>query len=135
MAPLLIGRGPDEHLSVGSESTLDASILLFDAYGQVRSHADPVFYNRTNPSCQVVNDAIGNGAVRYDLREDCSTETALVVEKLDRHTWIVTTSTVTTAEWKCLAVGQDYNRRTCGDVQSVRTEHRMSVVVMSVVVS
>ena len=85
LAPLLIGPGPDERQSVGSGSAFDASIFLFDAACKVHSHADLIFYIRTKLSCQVVNDATGNGAVRYDSQNDCSTETAMVVEKLDLH--------------------------------------------------
>ena len=52
-----------------------------------------------NAFIRVVNDVTGQEVVRFDLAEDCSTETAMVFGELYRHS----------GEWKFRAVGQGYS--------------------------
>jgi len=53
----------------------------------------------TNAFVRIVNEANNGEIARYDLSEDASTETAMILAELYRHG----------AEWKFKAVGQGYN--------------------------
>ena len=93
------GEGDDEQIFVDLKSVpaqierIAFTVTIYDAearrqnFGQVR-----------NAFVRIVDDSNGSEIVRYDLEEDFSIETAVVVAELYRHN----------GEWKFNAIGSGY---------------------------
>ncbi|RGC54611.1 TerD family protein [Agathobaculum butyriciproducens] len=93
------GEGDDEQIFVDLSAVpanidkIAVTITIYDAdkrrqnFGQV-----------SNSYCRIVNDETGEEIVRYDLGEDFSIETAMVVGELYRNN----------GEWKFNAIGSGY---------------------------
>lgn len=93
------GEGDDEQIFVDLSAVpanidkIAVTITIYDAdkrrqnFGQV-----------SNSYCRIVNDETGEEIVRYDLGEDFSIETAIVVGEVYRHG----------GEWKFNAIGSGY---------------------------
>jgi len=93
------GEGDDEQIFVdlslvpANIDKIDFTVTIYDAdvrrqnFGQV-----------SNAYVRIVDDATGRELIRYDLEEDFSIETALVVGGIYRHN----------GEWKFNAVGSGY---------------------------
>ncbi len=93
------GEGDDEQIFVDLSAVpanidkIAVAITIYDAdkrrqnFGQV-----------SNSYCRIVNDETGEEIVRYDLGEDFSIETAMVVGELYRNN----------GEWKFNAIGSGY---------------------------
>lgn len=94
------GDGDDEQIKVdlatvpAEVSKIDFTVTIYDAdtrhqnFGQV-----------SNAYIHVMNEATGEELIRYDLGEDYSTETAVVVGELYRHN----------GEWKFNAIGSGFS--------------------------
>ncbi len=93
------GEGDDEQIQVDltripeNIDKIDFTVTIYDAdvrrqnFGQV-----------SNAFVRIVDDATGEEIIRYDLEEDFSIETAVVVGELYRHN----------GEWKFNAIGSGY---------------------------
>lgn len=113
---IFVGLGWDiNHYDGEADFDLDASAFMTKANGKVGSDGDFIFYvtvtiydaeNRLqnfgmveNAYVRVVDADTGEELMRFDLSEDFSTETALVVAEIYRHN----------GEWKFKAVGSGYS--------------------------
>ena len=72
---------------------IDFTVTIYD--GDARRQN---FGQVSNAFVRIVDDATGQELIRYDLEEDFSIETALVVAELYRHN----------GEWKFNAIGSGY---------------------------
>ena len=93
------GEGDDEQIFVDLANVpagvekIDFTVTIYEAaerrqnFGQVR-----------NAYARIVDDATGSELIRYDLEEDFSIETALVVGEIYRHN----------GEWKFNAIGSGF---------------------------
>ena len=93
------GEGDDEQIMIDLKSIpanvekVDFTVTIYDAdvrrqnFGQVN-----------NAYVRIVDDATGTELIRYDLEEDFSIETALVVGEIYRHN----------GEWKFNAIGSGF---------------------------
>ena len=94
------GEGDDEEIKVDLEkvpanvSKIDFTVTIYDA--EVRKQT---FGQVSNAYIRVVDDTTGQELIRYDLGEDFSVETAVVVGELYRHA----------GEWKFNAIGSGFS--------------------------
>ena len=93
------GDGDDESVKVDlSKVPAEITKIVFTVTIHDADARRQNFGQVANACIRVVNDATGTEIVRYDLAEDYSTETAMVLGELYRHH----------SEWKFRAVGQGY---------------------------
>ena len=91
------GEGDDEQILVDLSAVpaniekIDFTVTIYDAAERRQN-----FGQVSNAYVRIVDDATGAELIRYDLEEDFSIETALVVGELYRHN----------GEWKFNAIGQ-----------------------------
>ena len=94
------GEGDDEEIKVDLEkvpanvSKIDFTVTIYDA--EVRKQT---FGQVSNAYIRVVDDTTGQELIRYDLGEDFSVETAVVVGEIYRHN----------GEWKFNAIGSGFS--------------------------
>lgn len=94
------GEGDDEVIKIKLDKiptdyeTLAVAVTIYDAEKRLQN-----FGMINNAYVRVVDEETGEELVRFDLSEDFSTETALVVAEIYRHN----------GEWKFKAVGSGYN--------------------------
>ncbi len=94
------GEGDDEEIKIDLEKVpanvekIDFTVTIYDA--DVRSQT---FGQVENAYIRVVDDATGQELIRYDLGEDFSVETAVVVGEIYRHN----------GEWKFNAIGSGFS--------------------------
>ena len=94
------GEGDDEEIKVDLEkvpaniSKIDFTVTIYDA--EVRKQT---FGQVSNAYIRVVDDTTGRELIRYDLGEDFSVETAVVVGEIYRHN----------GEWKFNAIGSGFS--------------------------
>ena len=99
------GEGDDEQIKVDLSqvpSNIEAiafTVTIYDAENRKQS-----FGQVSNSFVRIFNEETNEELIRYDLGEDYSTETALVVGKLYRKD----------GEWKFEAVGSGYNNGLAG---------------------
>ena len=93
------GEGDDEEIKIDLEKVpadvqkIDFTVTIYEAVER-----NQTFGQVENAYIRVVDDATGNELIRYDLGEDFSIETAVVVGELYRHN----------GEWKFNAIGDGF---------------------------
>lgn len=93
------GEGDDEQIFVdlslvpAAVEKIDFTVTIYEAVERRQN-----FGQVSNAFVRIVDDATGQEIVRYDLEEDFSIETALVVGEIYRHN----------GEWKFNAIGSGY---------------------------
>lgn len=94
------GEGDDEQIFVdlakipANIERIAVTVTIFDAEKRRQN-----FGQVSNAYCRMVNDDTGEEIIRYDLGEDFSFETAMVVGELYRHN----------GEWKFNAIGSGFS--------------------------
>ena len=94
------GEGDDEQIFVdlskipANIEKIAVTVTIFDAEKRRQN-----FGQVSNAYCRMVNDDTGEEIIRYDLGEDVSIETAMVVGELYRHN----------GEWKFNAIGSGFS--------------------------
>lgn len=94
------GDGDDEVIKIKLDKipsdyeTLAVTVTIYDAESRLQN-----FGMVGNAYVRVVDEETGEELIRFDLSEDFSTETALVVAEIYKHN----------GEWKFKAVGSGYN--------------------------
>lgn len=94
-----VGDGDDEQIKVDLESVpaeiskIDFTVTIYDADSRHQN-----FGQVSNAYIRVMNEATGEELIRYDLGEDYSIETAIIVGELYRNG----------AEWKFNAIGSGF---------------------------
>ncbi|MBR6014272.1 MAG: TerD family protein [Selenomonadaceae bacterium] len=94
------GEGDDEEIKVDLEkvpaniSKIDFTVTIYDAETRKQT-----FGQVSNAYIRVVDDTTGKELIRYDLGEDFSVETAVVVGEIYRHN----------GEWKFNAIGSGFS--------------------------
>ena len=94
------GDGDDEVIKIKLDKipsdyeTLAVTVTIYDAESRLQN-----FGMVGNAYVRVVDEETGEELIRFDLSEDFSTETALVVAEIYKHN----------SEWKFKAVGSGYN--------------------------
>lgn len=94
------GEGDDEQIFVdlskipANIERIAVTVTIFDAEKRRQN-----FGQVSNAYCRMVNDDTGEEIIRYDLGEDFSIETAMVVGELYRHN----------GEWKFNAIGSGFS--------------------------
>lgn len=94
------GDGDDEVIKIKLDKipsdyeTLVVTVTIYDAESRLQN-----FGMVGNAYVRVVDEETGEELIRFDLSEDFSTETALVVAEIYKHN----------GEWKFKAVGSGYN--------------------------
>lgn len=94
------GEGDDEQIFVDlakiptNIERIAVTVTIFDAEKRRQN-----FGQVSNAYCRMVNDDTGEEIIRYDLGEDFSIETAMVVGELYRHN----------GEWKFNAIGSGFS--------------------------
>ena len=94
------GEGDDEQIFVdlakipANIERIAVTVTIFDAEKRRQN-----FGQASNAYCRMVNDDTGEEIIRYDLGEDFSIETAMVVGELYRHN----------GEWKFNAIGSGFS--------------------------
>lgn len=94
------GDGDDEVIKIKLDKipsdykTLAVTVTIYDAESRLQN-----FGMVENAYVRVVDEETGEELMRFDLSEDFSTETALVVAEIYKHN----------GEWKFKAVGSGYN--------------------------
>lgn len=94
------GDGDDEVIKIKLDKipsdyeTLVVTVTIYDAESRLQN-----FGMVGNAYVRVVDEETGEEIIRFDLSEDFSTETALVVAEIYKHN----------GEWKFKAVGSGYN--------------------------
>ena len=94
------GEGDDEVIKIKLDKipsdyeTLAVTVTIYDAESRLQN-----FGMVGNAYVRVVDEESGEELIRFDLSEDFSTETALVVAEIYKHN----------GEWKFKAVGSGYN--------------------------
>ena len=94
------GEGDDEEIKVDLEkvpaniSKIDFTVTIYEA-----EKRNQTFGQVSNAYIRVVDDTTGEELIRYDLGEDFSVETAVVVGELYRHN----------GEWKFNAIGSGFS--------------------------
>lgn len=94
------GEGDDEQIFVdlskipANIEKIAVTVTIFDAEKRRQN-----FGQVSNAYCRMVNDDTGEEIIRYDLGEDFSIETAMVVGELYRHN----------SEWKFNAIGSGFS--------------------------
>lgn len=108
------GDGDDEVIEVNlSQIPQDVKEVVFAITIYDAETRDQNFGQVNNSFVRVVDDKNGEELIRYDLGEDFSIETALVVSKLYRHG----------SEWKFAAIGSGYE----GGLGSLVTDFGLDV--------
>ena len=93
------GEGDDEQIMVDLQAVpasiekIDFTVTIYEAAERRQN-----FGQVSNAFVRIVDDATGQELIRYDLEEDFSIETAVVVGELYRHN----------GEWKFNAIGSGY---------------------------
>ncbi len=93
------GEGDDEQIQVNLQAVpaniekIDFTVTIYEAAERRQN-----FGQVSNAFVRIVDDATGQELIRYDLEEDFSIETAVVVGELYRHN----------GEWKFNAIGSGY---------------------------
>ncbi|MBQ9442129.1 MAG: TerD family protein [Selenomonadaceae bacterium] len=94
------GEGDDEEIKIDLDkvpanvSKIDFTVTIYDAETRKQT-----FGQVSNAYIRVVDDTTGQELIRYDLGEDFSVETAVVVGELYRHG----------GEWKFNAIGSGFS--------------------------
>ena len=94
------GEGDDEQIKIdlskvpADVEAIAITVTIYDAVNRKQT-----FGQVSNAFARIVDQDSNNEVIRYDLGEDYSTETALVVAKIYRHN----------GNWKIEAVGSGYN--------------------------
>ncbi len=108
------GDGDDEQVKITLSSVpatiekITFAVTIYDAEGRKQN-----FGQVSNAFIRVVNEADGSEIVRYDLGEDFSIETAVVVGELYRHG----------GEWKFNAIGSGFQ----GGLHALCTSYGVNV--------
>ena len=108
------GNGDDEVIKVklndipSDYMNLVVSVTIYDAQTRLQN-----FGMVNNAYIRIVDEETNEELLRYDLSEDFSTETALVVAEIYRHN----------GEWKFKAVGSGYN----GGLRSLCSQYGIDV--------
>ena len=108
------GSGDDEVIKVklndipSDYMNLAVSVTIYDAQTRLQN-----FGMVNNAYIRIVDEETNEELLRYDLSEDFSTETALVVAEIYRHN----------GEWKFKAVGSGYN----GGLRSLCSQYGIDV--------
>ena len=93
------GEGDDEKIYINLQAVpeniekIDFTVTIYDAAERRQN-----FGQVNNAYVRIVNDTTGAELIRYDLEEDFSIETAIVVAELYRHN----------GEWKFNAIGSGF---------------------------
>jgi len=99
------GDGDDEQIKVDlAIVSSDVSKITFTITIHEAQERNQNFGQVSNAYVRVLNEASGEELIRYDLGEDFSVETAVVVGELYRHN----------AEWKFNAIGSGYQNGLAG---------------------
>ena len=99
------GEGDDEQIKIdlskvpADVEALAVTVTIYDAENRKQT-----FGQVSNAFARILDQDNNNEVIRYDLGEDYSTETALVVAKIYRHN----------GNWKIEAVGSGYNNGLSG---------------------
>ena len=94
------GDGDDEQIKIdlskvpADVEAIAITVTIYDAVNRKQT-----FGQVSNAFARIVDQDSNNEVIRYDLGEDYSTETALVVAKIYRHN----------GNWKIEAIGSGYN--------------------------
>ncbi len=94
------GEGDDEEIKIdlpkvpANIEKIDFTVTIYDAEARKQT-----FGQVSNAYIRVVDDSTGKELIRYDLGEDFSVETAVVVGELYRHN----------GEWKFNAIGSGFS--------------------------
>ena len=108
------GEGDDESIKIDlSKIAADIEKIVITVTileGQARKQN---FGQVSNSYIRILNDVSGNEVVRYDLAEDASTETAMILGELYRHN----------GEWKFRAVGQGF----AGGLQAMTAQYGLNL--------
>ena len=108
------GEGDDEQIKIdlsripAEVSKIDFTVTIYEAEARRQN-----FGQVSNAFIRVVDEATGTELIRYDLSEDFSIETAVVVAEIYRHN----------GEWKFNAIGSGYN----GGLKALCTEFGINV--------
>lgn len=108
------GEGDDEVIKVKlasvpiEYSTLAVAVTIYDAESRLQN-----FGMISNAYVRVVDEETGEELLRFDLSEDFSTETAIVVAEIYKHN----------GEWKFKAVGSGYD----GGLKSLCNQYGIDV--------
>jgi len=100
------GSGDDEVISVELDKVpadiekIDFTVSIYDAENRMQN-----FGMVQNAYVRIVNEATNEELMRYDLSEDYSTETAMVMGELYRYN----------GEWKFTAIGKGYGKEKGAD--------------------
>jgi tellurium resistance protein TerD len=100
-----VGEGDDEQIKIdlalvsGNIAKISFAITIYEALERNQN-----FGQVSNAYVRVLNEASGEELIRYDLGEDFSIETAIVVGELYRHN----------SEWKFNAIGSGYQNGLAG---------------------
>lgn len=99
------GDGDDEQIKVDLAMVAsDVSKITFTITIHEAQERNQNFGQVSNAYVRVLNEASGEEIIRYDLGEDFSVETAIVVGELYRHN----------SEWKFNAIGSGYQNGLAG---------------------
>ena len=108
------GEGDDEQIFVDLSKVpaniekIDFTVTIYDADARRQN-----FGQVSNAFVRIVDDASGNEIIRYDLEEDFSIETAVVVGELYRHN----------GEWKFNAIGSGFQ----GGLEALCTNYGVEI--------
>lgn len=108
------GTGDDEQIKIDLAATpadIEKLILFINIYQAEERHQN--FGQVNNAFVRIVNQETNEELVKYDLSEDFSTETSVVMGELYRHD----------GGWKFKAVGQGY----AGGLKAIASEHGVGV--------
>ncbi len=100
-----VGQGDDEQIKVDLAAVptgvekISFAITIFEAADRRQN-----FGQVSNAFVRIFNEVSGEELIRYDLGEDYSVETALIIGELYRHN----------SEWKFTAVGSGYQNGLAG---------------------
>ena len=98
---IMVGLGWDVNaFDSGADFDLDAAAFMVGENGKCPTEREFIFYGNLehNSGAVIVDTATGSELIRYDLGEDFSIETAVVVGELYRHN----------GEWKFNAIGSGF---------------------------
>ena len=122
------GDGDDEVIKIKLDKipsdyeTLVVTVTIYDAESRLQN-----FGMVGNAYVRVVDEETGEELIRFDLSEDFSTETALVVAEIYKHN----------GEWKFKAVGSGYNgglKALCNQY-GIDAEYRMTNFMFVIIVA
>ena len=108
------GDGDDEQVKIDlTKVAADVKKLVFAVTIHEADSRKQNFGMVSNSFMRVVNNDNGSEIARFDLSEDASTETAMILGELYRHG----------AEWKFKAVGQGF----AGGLAALATQHGINI--------